>query len=177
MSDDGTHDGELLRLLARGERSALGRLYDRHSPRLMAVALRLLHNRNEAEDVLHDVFIEAWQRAGDYDPARGTVRTWLSMRLRSRCLDRLRSPARRGRELQPEHLGETSVDELGADAHHLETALRDLPEAQRSVVHLAYFEGLSGREIGEQLDVPLGTVKSRMAAALTKLREQLGDGS
>ncbi|MEZ4468804.1 MAG: sigma-70 family RNA polymerase sigma factor [bacterium] len=84
-------DTRLVLGMAQGDKSALGQLYDRHAPLLLGVALRLLGDRPEAEDLVHDVLIEAWQRADTYDPARASVRSWLLLRLRSRALDRLRS--------------------------------------------------------------------------------------
>ena len=91
-------DVEDLRALARGDNEALGRLYDRHGPVLMALGLRLLTERREAEDLVHDCFVEAWRHAGEYDPTRASVKTWLVMRMRSRCLDRLRSAGHVRRE-------------------------------------------------------------------------------
>ena len=82
-------DVELAIELARGGREALAELYDRHSPAMLGLGLKLLRDRGEAEEILHDVFLEAWKRAGDYDPSRGSVRTWLMLRMRSRCLDRI----------------------------------------------------------------------------------------
>ena len=87
-------DERLIAAVAEGNRDALGELYDRFAPSMLAVALRMLGSSREAEDVVQDVFLEAWQRAAHYDRARGTVRTWLMLRLRSRTLDRLRSTAR-----------------------------------------------------------------------------------
>ncbi len=169
-------DLELLVRLARGDQEALGALYDVHAPRLMAVATRMLGSATEAEDLLHDVFVEVWKKAGDYDPSRGTVRTWIAMRVRSRCLDRLRSPARRGQELEERHVGQTELI-ANLDGERLESALQELPDGQRLALQMAYFEGLSGPEISEALSIPLGTVKSRIAAGLGKLRNSLGASS
>jgi RNA polymerase sigma-70 factor (ECF subfamily) len=81
----------VLRRVASGDQSALGVLYDRHSSLLLALGLRIVRARREAEDVLHDVFIELWRHAGDYQPERGSVKSWMLLRMRSRCLDRVRS--------------------------------------------------------------------------------------
>ncbi|MEM6959045.1 MAG: sigma-70 family RNA polymerase sigma factor [Myxococcota bacterium] len=169
---DKEQDIAILRRLARGEQAALGELYDIHAPRLTAIAIRLLGSESEAEDVLHDVFVEVWKRAGDYDPERGTVRTWIAMRLRSRCLDRLRSPSRRGQLLEEQHMGSGEM-RLDLDGPRLQQALSALPSPQRDVLCMAYFDGLSGPEISEALSIPLGTVKSRIAAGLEKLRSAL----
>lgn len=159
---------------AEGNAEALGALYDRHAPNLLAIGLRILRNRREAEDLLHDVFVEAWRHAGDYDPARGSVRAWLRLRMRSRALDRVRSPrVSRARQLdESTHARLVSGDnpERAADNSTLRGALAALPDEQRAVVALGYFEGLSCSEIAKQIDVPIGTVKSRLAAAMRKLR-------
>jgi RNA polymerase sigma-70 factor (ECF subfamily) len=126
---------------------------------------------------MHDVFLEAWRSAGDYDPARGSVRTWLLVRMRARCLDRVRShgysrteplPQRDERE-DPESVS----PELAADQSRVRAVLEILPETQRTVLELGYLHGLSFSEIAEKLDIPLGTVKSRASAALAKLRQEL----
>ena len=165
-------DIELLRRIARGDQQALGALYDVHGSRLLAIARRMLSSESDAEDLLHDVFIEIWKKAGDFDPTRGSVRTWIAMRVRSRCLDRLRSPRRRGQELNEAHMGATEM-RPSLDTDNLDAALQALPSGQREVVVMAYIEGLSGPEISEALAIPLGTVKSRTAAALSKLRVAL----
>ncbi|MCA9694723.1 MAG: sigma-70 family RNA polymerase sigma factor [Polyangiaceae bacterium] len=168
--------------VAEGDREALGRLYDRHAPVLLALAQRILKNQRESEDLLHDVFVEAWRRAGDYDPQRGSVATWLRLRMRSRALDRVRS-ARLARQESFE--GGTAVDftaeasqspEEAANGAFLQSALDALPVDQRDVVVLGYFEGLSSSEIAARVGVPLGTVKSRAAAAMAKLRASLLPG-
>src|SRR5262245_40105256 len=87
-------DLELIREIARGSSPALGQLYDRHAGLLLRILTRILGNPDEAEDVLHEVFLEIWERAGDYEPTRGSVRAWLVMRARSRGLDRLRALGR-----------------------------------------------------------------------------------
>jgi len=173
-------DRDLVVALARGDRDALEAIYDRHAPALLSLGLRMLGDRGEAQEILHDVFLEAWRRAGDFDPSRGTVRTWLALRMRSRCLDRIKSAgrsrtARAGQDLE-RHLGAAPPDGPAAvRAARLRAALTELPEAQRSVLLLGYFEGLSGAEIAARLGVPPGTVKSRVHAAMKKLREALDD--
>ncbi|MEM1416935.1 MAG: sigma-70 family RNA polymerase sigma factor, partial [Myxococcota bacterium] len=122
-------------------------------------------------DAVHDLFVEVWQRAGDFDPRRGSVRTWIAMRLRSRCLDRLRrakvreNKAPEARPPEPPDVIKRAVDEPKVRA-----ALEQLGAPHREVVLLSYFAGLSSTEIAERLSIPVGTVKSRMRAALTALR-------
>src|SRR5688572_30117813 len=91
---DPRDDVDLVIAVAEGDREALALVYDRHSGPMLAVGVRIVRDRGEAEEILHDVFLEAWKRAGDYDPSRGTVRTWLMLRMRSRCLDYVKSAGR-----------------------------------------------------------------------------------
>ena len=164
--------------VVRGDTAALGSLYDRHAPQMLAVATRILRSPREAEDLVHDVFVEVWKRAGDYDPRRGSVRGWLLLRVRSRSLDRVRSAGwSRGRSLVEERDGGSvdADDTEGATDHRaVRRALSELPEEQRTVLMLGYFEGLSSSEIATRTGVPIGTVKSRVAAAMTKLRSAMG---
>ncbi len=136
---------------------------------------RIIRDRRQAEDILHDVFVEAWHQASQYDPSRGRVRTWLLLRMRSRCLDRVRSAGYRRARPLPEREGDLGQVELVAreDAPKLHRALHDLPEDQRRVIQMGYFEGLSSSEIAKRERIPTGTVKSRTAAALQKLREAM----
>lgn len=165
--------------MAAGDRKALGQLYDRHVQCLLAVGVRMLGSRAEAEDLVHDVLLEAWKRAETYEPQRASVKAWLMLRLRSRALDRLRS-ARVSRQVSDEDAGlanrEGPVGEdpgLAPDRARIGEKLGALPEPQRAVVELVYFDGLSAREAAERLGVPVGTIKSRLAAALDKLRRVL----
>lgn len=182
MSDIATDPDVLLVLaMAGGDRAALGRLYDRHAPALLGLAGRMLGSPGDAEDLVHDVLLEAWRCAEAYDPRRASVRTWLAMRTRSRALDRLRaagrvrpvgSPFSDSDEGRPEPAAETPEDPtLSPDRHRVRRALDALPAPQRAVLELGYYEGLSSAEIAERVSVPIGTVKSRVAAALARLRE------
>lgn len=171
-------DSELLAAMARGERDALAALYDRHAPILLALGRRILTDTREAEDLVHDVFVEAWHAASTYDPARAAPLTWLVVRTRSRALDRLRA-ARRALVASERHPPVTSSPPPVDTSDHttLSGALGNLPPAQRAVLELAYYEDLSATEIATRLGVPVGTVKSRTAAALSKLRARLHDSS
>lgn len=169
-------DRELIRRLAGGDRTALGLLYDRYAPLVLALGQKILRSRREAEDLLQDVFLEAWRQAGDYEPGRGSVRTWLVLRARSRALDRCRNAWSRAVPLEdsPEKGEEGALDPiLQADHERLRRVFVTLPEEQQKVLELGYFEGLSSSEIAERLGVPIGTVKSRVAAAIAKLRAAL----
>jgi len=164
--------------MAIGDRSAVAALYDRHVRSLLALARSLLRSPAEAEDLIHDVFLEAWQRSADYSEARGSVRTWLLLRTRSRALDRLKS-AGRPRVVSTESTAEAA--ELGStptslgDQGRLRQLLEQMPDGQRQVIALGYFEGLSTTEIASRLGIPTGTVKSRTRAALLSLRSVLED--
>lgn len=168
-------DGDLVASLARGERAALALLYDRHASYLLAIALRVLSDRREAEDLLHDVFLEVWRAAGDYDASRGRVRTWLAVRMRSRAIDRVQSARARRRTAGVEELDGVAADNPAPtpDKPRVHNALGTLGAEQRRVIELAYFDGLTCAEIATTLTIPIGTVKSRMAAALSRLRTVL----
>ena len=174
-------DIALLRRLAAGEKAALGVLYDRHAGLLLALGVRIVGVRREAEDLVHDVFLEAWRHAGDYQAERGSVKTWLLLRMRSRCLDKVRShsfarstPFETETDKEPSRSGAADRHERRLDGARARALLEQLPQGQREVLELGYFEGLSFSEIALQLDIPIGTVKSRVAAAMTKLRADLG---
>ena len=175
---DAAADAALMVALVRGERDALAALYDRHAGVLLALATRLLGDRPQAEELLHDVFLEAWHHARDFDPARGSVRAWLVTRTRSRAFDRRAARARHGRlaeEAAREHSALAQPDGgVPLDAARVRQEVSRLPAELVTVLEMAYFEGLCFSEIGEALQIPLGTVKSRMARALSLLREGMG---
>jgi RNA polymerase sigma-70 factor (ECF subfamily) len=172
---DDAEDARLVAAMAQGDRTALAALYERHSGVLLGLALRIVRERREAEDLLHDVLLEAWRAAKDFDPNRGRVRTWLAIRMRSRALD-LQKSARVSRNAGDAGL-EAIVDERegkSPDLARVRTALGQLTDDQRNVVELAYFEGLTCSEIAARIAIPVGTVKSRLAAGLRQLRDTMG---
>lgn len=180
----------LIQRMARGDEQALGVLYDRWEPAVRTVALRIVHEPVEADDVVEEVFWQAWRQADRFEPTRASAGTWLLTIARSRALDRLRS-LRRTRDdasldaaadsatpgdetfavATPDPLEATNLLERAALVRH---ALSGLPTEQREALQLGYFDGLSQTEIAERTGQPLGTVKTRMRLALRKLREALG---
>lgn len=165
-----------------GDPGALETLYDRHAGALLGLAVRMLQDRGEAEDLVHDVFVEAWRNIKSFDPARGAVWVWLSVRLRSRAIDRLRR-----RAVDPARLVESSTpleerapsDAVSpgraVDRQRARDALEALAPEQRTVVELAYFGGLTFREIAARMSIPASTAKSRMVAAIRILRQRLAE--
>ena len=173
--DDAEDEDEVLVLaMAGGDRAALATLYERHASLLLGLALRIVRERREAEDLLHDVFLEAWRTAKDFDPRRGRVRTWLAIRMRSRALD-LQKSARVSRNTSDAGLDLLVDDDDAANPDHgrMRRTLAELGTDQRRVLELAYFEGLSCTEIAERVAIPVGTVKSRIAAGMDRLRSGL----
>ena len=171
---------ELVASLADGDPDALAELYDRFAPQMLSLALRILRSWCDAEDLVHDVFIEAWQKARSYDRSRGSVRAWLLLRVRSRAIDRARSlaTARQWAMAEASSAPPPAAPEQGGapDRARARKALEVLPREQRTVVEIAYFEGLSCRDMAERLGIPVGTIKSRLFAAMMRLRAELGAG-
>lgn len=169
--------------MARGDADALAALYDRYAPLMLGLGTKMLGSRRGAEDLLHDVFMEAWRKADSYDPERGSVRSWLLLRTRSRALDRLRSAEHtRVTPTEPQELPEDKEapapadPSLAPDRAAARAAVAALNDDQRVVIELAYFRGLSSSEIAQQVGIPIGTVKSRTRAAMKALRESFSVG-
>ena len=168
----------LLQRCGEGDRAAFHRLYEMQSPRLYGLALRLMQQPTLAADAVHDAFIQVWQRAERFDPARGAAEAWLTSLLRYRAIDilRRRSRERYGHE-RPEEPDPSpgALEQLGerAEGEALRRCLAELEEGQRRVVLLAFMEGLSHSELALRLQAPLGTVKSWVRRALLGLRRCL----
>ena len=186
QEDGRTEELDLLRRIAQRERTAFEALYDRYANILYASALKFVKEDADAQDVVQDVFIQIWDKAKLYDPAKGKPLTWALTLTRNRAIDRIRAIQRRTR-LRDEFEQETVLDESagvrealsGVDASEkgqiLRTAVNQLSPQQKKVIELAYFSGLTQTEIAEKLGEPLGTVKARARRGLMKLKELLGD--
>lgn len=172
--------------MADGDREAFEQLYDRTSRYVFGVAVKVLEDRERAAEVAQEVYAQVWEEAESFDPARGTALTWLAMMTRSRALDRSRSETSYGDALEeleqeprtsptgesPQNPEEAAV--LSERRSLLREALTELPDEQRITLELSFFRGMSQREMAEQTDTPLGTVKSRMRSAMAKLEDRLG---
>ena len=171
---------ELLKAIAARDEAALAKLYDRYRVILFGLLMRILNNREEAEDVLQEVFLQVWRKAEDFDEQRGRPFTWLVTMGRSRGIDRLRTLASRERTAEAgardviEVISDAASDAFKSEQRGLvNDALAQLPDEQKRPLMLAYFDGLTQSEIATHLGAPLGTVKTRMRTGLIKLREML----
>jgi RNA polymerase sigma-70 factor (ECF subfamily) len=177
-------DDELMVGLLGGQIEALSALYDRYSSMVFSVSLRVLYDWQLAEDVTQDVFLRLWQRPESYDPTRGRLLSWLMSVTRNRAIDERRRMARRQRSEEDEEpmfelrdqdaTGDPAVGAALAESRRVvRAAMALIPAAQREVLELAYFGGLTQTEIAERLQVPLGTVKTRVRLGMRKLRDTL----
>jgi RNA polymerase sigma-70 factor (ECF subfamily) len=179
-------DEALMAAIARREENAFGQLYDRYSPALYAVGLRILRRPHEAQSLLSEVFWEVWHQAERYNPNRGSARTYLVMLVRSRAIDRLRAESgRQSCEAEFSQNQETDVAEWQQDedpvrlaiadenSRLVAAALEELSAMQRQALQLAYFDGLTHREIAAKLGAPLGSVKTHIRTGLARLGRAL----
>ncbi|HYW31219.1 MAG TPA: sigma-70 family RNA polymerase sigma factor [Gemmatimonas sp.] len=183
-----TSDLELVSAMAGGDERAASTLYDRHGAVMFGLAIRMVGETADAEEVVLDAFSQAWRDAARYDTSRGTVAGWLTTIARTRALDLIRSRGRRVRMAEtaaaasdaPVAMGEgfPDADRMVTDSERsraIALALRTLPDPQRRAIELAFFEGLTHHEVAERLREPLGTVKTRIRLGMQKLRDSLGD--
>jgi RNA polymerase sigma-70 factor (ECF subfamily) len=172
----------LIRQTANQDREAFSQLYDRFSSLVYTLAMRMLRISSDAEDLLQEVFVQVWHQANRYSEERGSPEAWIVNIARSRAIDKLRSIRRMERSfvLTDDPAKAESSDNVESSAAESETkltmnsALANLPDAQRKVLELAYFDGLSQSEIADRLKEPLGTVKTRMRSGIQRLRDLLG---
>jgi RNA polymerase sigma-70 factor (ECF subfamily) len=182
QSGETRDDGALLRAVATRDKEAFQQLYARHSPMLFGLAVKILSDRVEAEDVLQETFVQVWKTAASFDDQRGKPLAWFIMLTRSRAIDRLRSRKTRARLADSVGNDESQVTTTtpaeDAAASEAQRTVRDvlgkLPDDQRVPIEMAYFGGLTQFEIAQKLSQPLGTVKTRIRTGMIRLREQLG---
>ncbi len=177
-----TEEAQIVRRMGAGEPEALSDLYDRYSGMLQALALRVLNNVGDAEEVVQEAFLQAWKQAERYDPSRSSVSTWLVLITRSRSIDRLRSRkvsdktvTAAQQEQKTTHTSpEGARDVLMSERRErLDREMALLPDEQREVLELAFYRGMTQREISDSTGIPLGTVKTRTLLAMKKLRAAL----
>ncbi|MUL36138.1 sigma-70 family RNA polymerase sigma factor [Gloeocapsopsis dulcis] len=174
-------DVELYLALQAGQDVALGILYDRNAGLVYGIALKILGNPQEAEDLTQDVFLNLIQ-ASSYEPSRGSLRTFLAILTRSRAIDRVRSRSK-AREFfgqwrdQAQHVTDSLFEQVfrSEQSQEVQAALSQLSDSQQQILQMAYYDGLSQSEIAKRLEIPLGTVKARARRGLLKLRQTLTD--
>ena len=170
---------QLLRGIADRDCDALAQFYDQTAGPLFSVAVRILGDTAEAEEVLQDVFVQIWEKAGSFDPILGSAFHWSLSILRHRSIDRLRSRQRRARlqeELEKIQGLESSQEKTALDSEDIAAircALKELPAEQREAIEMAFFGGKTHVEIAEALNEPLGTIKARIRRGMLKLRDSL----
>jgi RNA polymerase sigma-70 factor (ECF subfamily) len=175
---DRVEDEVLVRRVDSGDERALSDLYDRYAGLVYGTGVRYLADRETAEELVQDVFTSVWTNAGRFDPARASFATWLYRITRNRATDLVRRRKARVRAVENEpHLEPGETDPSGAHSRNFDVAaaLSRLSPVHRELLVLAYFGGLSQREISERTNTPLGTVKSRTTAALRALRETMDE--
>lgn len=171
-------DLELFHGLKAKDAAAIGKLYDRYGALMYTLALKILGNSQEAEDLIQEVFTKLWEKC-NYDPQRGSLQSFLLILVRSRAIDKLRSQKSAQQRLENWHR-ETCLDvpnepQVDETTERVRDALNQLPEKQRQALEMAYYKGLSQSEIAKQLNVPLGTVKSWFRLGFGKMRQMLAD--
>jgi RNA polymerase sigma-70 factor (ECF subfamily) len=167
--------------MQRGEQDAVGALYDRYGGVAYGLAYRVANDATLAEDIVQEAFVSVWKQAPRFDPARGQVRSWLLTIVHHKAVDAVRRRANRPERALPDsaedfiasHGRPEEEAEFASDAAAVREAVRLVPEDQRRTIEMAYFEGLTPVEIAERMNVPLGSVKSRLRIGLEKMREYL----
>ncbi|KAB2813289.1 sigma-70 family RNA polymerase sigma factor [Pimelobacter simplex] len=180
----GTELGALLNRAARGDKAAFAELYDATAPRVHGLALRVVRDPAQAEEVTQEVFLEVWRQASRYDAARGSALAWMMTITHRKAVDRVRSAeATTRRDLAYEQANQSVEHDVTADAahasleaHRVRAALAQLTDVQREAIELAYFGGYTHTEVAALLDLPVGTAKTRIRDGLIRLRDTIGVG-
>ena len=170
----------LLQQMQQGSHEAFDQFYEQYVPFVFAIAFSFLKNRLEAEDVCHDIFIDVFQKPDQYRPERGSVKAWLAVKTKNRCLDVLKrkKPILKEKleDLFDHKSAEAEMTEwhvlLKAEKETLFQALKNIPKEQRKVLYGAYFEGRTQKELAQEMNLPLGTIKSLVRYGLNNLRKQ-----
>jgi RNA polymerase sigma-70 factor (ECF subfamily) len=173
----------LLQRIAQGDRAAMEELYDQYSTLLFSIAMKVLHDTGDAEEVLQEVFVQVWQKPDRFDRALGSASTWLACVTRNRAIDRIRSRRHRQRISETLQAEEQAAPRLWADEAHppldpeaaaaVHRALHELPAEQSQAIEMAFLGGLTHQETADALGEPLGTVKARIRRGMLKLRDSL----
>lgn len=172
---------ELLRLVSLGDRSAFTALYDDLSSAVFGLVRRVVCDPAQSEEVTQEVFVEVWRIAHRFDPTRGNAKTWILTIAHRRAVDRVRSEQTQRNRIEQLSQAPAAVEPdenvASLDRQVVQEALAHLTDIQRQAIELAYYRGLTQSQIAELLDVPLGTVKTRIRDGLIRLRDALGEGS
>jgi RNA polymerase sigma-70 factor (ECF subfamily) len=176
-------DMELLRRISGGDRSAFSSFYDQYSGLLFSIAVKVLNDSKEAEDVLQEVFMQIWNKADAYDPLLGKPASWAVTLTRNKAIDRIRASQRRSKLLEQATLEASALPDAAPSANEklhgrenaemIRSVVAALPPDQRHAIELAFFSGLTQDEISKTLQEPLGTIKARIRRGMLKLREKL----
>lgn len=170
-------DGTLLAKICLQDKIALAQLYERYVDRMLGLACHILGNQDDAEEIIHDVFIEIWNKAKDYNEQKASVIGWMLLRVRSRCLDRIRKSQTMKKYLEKQTTEVKIQSKSSLDAYTdnkmIKKSLKVLSEKQRLIIDLNYFKGLSCAEISQSYGIPLGTVKTRLLSAMKKMQASL----
>jgi RNA polymerase sigma-70 factor (ECF subfamily) len=184
MTDVNREDWDLMQAVSQGDESASAMLYDRFGALVFRAARQVLPTRAEAEDAVQEVFVRLWRTAERYDPERAKLVTWVMLITRRHLIDRLRRRRVRpldlsleGEPVGRERSASESPGRIEQDEHRnlLLARIRELPVLQQEVIERAYLQGFTLREVAEQLDAPLGTVKSALSRGLARLRDRLSE--
>lgn len=174
--DDAAHEADLLLRIRNGDEQAMAALFKLHSRMVYGIAVRVLNDASQAEDLLQEMFMQVWKRPEAFDASRGRLSAFLAVATRNRAIDALRS---RRQEQLPEHFDVASTFNLAEDSERrlliekVRTVAAGLPPDQQHVLNLAFFQGLTHSEIATETSIPLGTVKTRIRSALMALERTL----